>query len=110
MSFLLHAGATVLCPHGGSAQAVTSQPRVTLSKQPVTTVTDSYLISACPFTVPAAVPQPCVTIQWIVPATRVFVGGSPVLLSSSSGLCQSATQIPQGSPIPTAVQARVRGQ
>jgi hypothetical protein len=48
-----------------------------------------------------------VTIQWLVPATRVRVGGQFVLLQSSTGLAKSAAQAPQGAPIVTVVQPRV---
>jgi hypothetical protein len=54
-------------------------------------------------------PQPCVKVQWATPATRVKVLGQPVLLQSSSGVCQSAEQIPQGAPVIAATQTRVRG-
>ena len=54
-------------------------------------------------------PQPCVKVQWTTPATRVKVNGQFVLLSASSGLCQSAEQIPQGSPMVATTQKRVKG-
>jgi hypothetical protein len=44
-----------------------------------------------------------------VPATRVFVNGQPVILQTSTGLCQSAEQIPQGPPTIVATQPRVIG-
>ena len=46
---------------------------------------------------------------WIVPATRVKVGGQFVLLQNSTGLCQSAEQIPNGPPSVTVVQMRAKG-
>ena len=52
----------------------------------------------CAFTVPPSKPQPCLKVQWLVPAARVLVGGQPAILQSSSGLCLSAEQIPQGPP------------
>jgi hypothetical protein len=50
-----------------------------------------------------------VTIRWLTPATRVQVNGSPALLESSTGICQSAEQIPQGPPQVSVVQHRVVG-
>jgi len=39
----------------------------------------------------------------------VRVGGQPVILQNSTGLCQSAEQIPQGPPNVVMTQMRVRG-
>ncbi|NTU86026.1 MAG: hypothetical protein HGA45_42985 [Chloroflexales bacterium] len=50
-----------------------------------------------------------VSVRWLQPATRVFVNGQPALLSTSSGLCQSAAQAPQGAPIIIGAQSRVSG-
>ena len=41
------------------------------------------------------------------PGTRVLVGGQPALLQTSTGLCLSAEQIPQGPPTVTVNQSRV---
>lgn len=106
---LFHVGAVALCPHAGQVSVVSSNTRVLVSGQPVATLADTYPIAACVFTVPGPKPQPCVTVRWLVPATRVLVGGSPAILQTSTGLCQSAEQVPQGPPSITAVQARAVG-
>ena len=50
--------------------------------------------------------MPCVTAQWITGATRVLVGGVPVLLQDSQAICA-----PNGTPVQVVVQQpRVRGQ
>ena len=107
--FLYHSGASAMCPHGGQLSVVPGNPRVKLGGQPVATMGDNYPIAGCAFTIPPGKPQPCVKAQWLVPATRVRAGGQPVILQSSSGLCQSAEQIPQGPPSITVTQMRVRG-
>lgn len=100
--FLLHAGATVICSHGGQAQPVTPFPRVLVSGVPIATVASTYVVAGCPF-VPPAGNGPCVTAQWIVGATRVFAGGAPVVVQTSQSLC-----VPTATPlIPIAMQARV---
>jgi hypothetical protein len=48
-------------------------------------------------------------VQWLAPAMRVWVMNELVLLKSSSGMCQSAEQLPQGRPTITVTQARVKG-
>lgn len=106
---ILHVGAMTMCPHGGPVTAITSNVRVLVSGQPVTTLADTYMVGGCAFTVPGPKPQPCLTVQWLTPATRVLVNGQPVILQSSTGLCFSAEQIPQGPPIISVVQPRVIG-
>ena len=106
--FLMHVGASAICPHGGSVSVVSTNSRVLVSGQPVATFNDTYLVAGCAFVV-GTKPQPCVKIQWLVPATRVLVGQQPVILQTSSGLCQSAEQIPQGAPIVITTQVRAQG-
>lgn len=106
---LFHVGATAMCPHAGQVQVISSNTRVMVNGMPVATLGDTYVVAGCPFTVPPGKPQPCIKVQWLVPATRVFVNGQPAILQTSTGLCQSAEQIPQGPPVVTATQPRVIG-
>ena len=106
--FLLHVGATVMCPHGGQVTIIPAGARVLLGGQPAATLGDTYLIAGCPFTV-GPKPQPCVKVQWLVPATRVMVNGQPAILQTSTGLCLSAEQIPQGPPNVVVTQVRAQG-
>jgi uncharacterized Zn-binding protein involved in type VI secretion len=106
---LFHVGNTTLCPHGGQAQTISSNSRVLVNGMPVATISDTTLVAGCPFTVPTGKPQPCVKVQWLVPATRVVVNGQPALLQTSTGLCLSPEQIPQGPPMVTVNQTRVIG-
>ena len=71
--------------------------------------TDYPILAGCAFTVPPGKPQPCMKVQWLVPAARVMIGGQPAILQSSSGLCQSAEQIPQGPPTVIVTQVRASG-
>lgn len=110
--FLVHVGATGNCPHMGQATFTTTNTRVLVSSQPVVTVTDMFTIAGCPFQIPIGTgtkPQPCVTGRWLTPAARVLVNGQPAILQTSSGICQSAEQIPQGPPTITMTQTRVSG-
>lgn len=110
---IAHGGMAATCPHGGSVQAIPATPRVLVSSQPAVTLADTYPVAGCPFQVPVGAgtkPQPCVRIQWLVPAARVTVMGQPVVLATSTGTALSAEQIPQGPPIVAAVQPRVVAQ
>ena len=106
---LVHVGAVGMCPHGGQMTVISTNARVLVSGMPVATLGDTFLIVGCVFTVPPGKPQPCVKVQWLVPATRVLVGGQPAILQSSSGLCQSPEQIPQGPPTVLVTQIRASG-
>jgi hypothetical protein len=106
--FLLHVGIIGMCLHGGQLSEITSNMRVSVSNQKVVTVNDIFLIAGCLLS-GSVPPNPCITVKWVVPATRVFVSGQPVLLSDSVGLCQTATQAPQGPPTIVSTQLRVKG-
>ena len=102
--FLLHLGATVMCAHGGQAQPTVTNPRVTVSGQPITTLPAPYVVAGCPFNVSGS-PVPCVTGQWTTAATRVTSNGMPVLLLDSQATC-----VPNGTPlIISSTQVRVTG-
>lgn len=88
---------------------VTPNPRVMLSGMPVATMASPFVVGGCPFTLPAPKPQPCVIVTFTTPAVRVMVMGSPVILQTSTGICQSAEQIPQGPPTVVQTQPRVVG-
>lgn len=102
--FLLHQGATVLCMHGGQAQATAPNPRVKVGGQMVVTQSAPHTVAGCPFSTPGG-PMPCVTAQWITAALRVKVGGMPVLLQDSQAVCT-----PNGTGVNIVMtQVRVKG-
>ena len=87
---------TLQCPHGGSVQIISANIRTKAEGAFMATANDTFTITGCPFQLPGPTPSPCVTVQWIVPDTRVKVNGSPTISQSSVGLCLSAAQLPQG--------------
>lgn len=102
--FLLHLGATVQCAHAGQALPTVTNPRVTVSGQPIVNQPSPYTVAGCSFNVSGS-PVPCVTAQWITGATRVFSNGMPVLLFDSQAICT-----PNGTPLLIiATQTRVTG-
>src|SRR5438876_12302061 len=112
---LLHVGAVVQCPHLAPATSPPVQTRVLLSGQPAATAASLFTVAGCPFTIPGPKPQPCVTLKWLMPATRVLINGQPALLQTppgpgpGAGLALSAEQIPQGPPVVNAMQTGVLG-
>ena len=89
---ILHSGALVLCAHGGRATSTTAGARVLVAGQPVTTLADPYVVTGCPLIPPLE--RPCVTASFTAGATRVRVGGVPVLLAGSPAVCA-----PNGTPL-----------
>lgn len=92
--FILHSGAVVQCVHVGTAQPVTVNPRVTVSGQPIVTMTSTYTIAACTLPSISAGAPPCATAQWTTGAVRVTAMGQPVLLQDSQATC-----VPTGTPL-----------
>ena len=103
--YLLHQGATVLCMHGGQAQATVPNPRVKVAGQMTVQQTNPWSVAGCPF-VAGVTPMPCVMAQWIVGATRVMSGKLPLLLQDSKAVC-----VPNGTGVNILLtQFRVKAQ
>ena len=99
--FLIQAGATVLCSHGGQAMATVPNPRVTIDGQPTALLSAPWVVAGCPL-VPPPLP-PCVSAQWVTGTFRVTSNGQPLVVQSGV-----AISIPNGTPlIPVVVQTRV---
>ncbi len=102
--YVLHVGATVMCMHGGQAQATAPNLRVKVEGQAVVTQPAPHAVTGCPFNVSGS-PVPCVTAQWVSAAARVKAGGMPVLLQDSQATC-----VPNGTGVTIGgTQMRVRG-
>lgn len=99
--FVVHVGAVVLCSHGGQATSTVPSPRVTVSGQPVTTISSPYVVAGCPF--PVSSGGPCVTGQWLVGTTRVTSEGQPLVILGGQGL----TTPPPGPLLVVTAQTRV---
>ena len=104
---ILTTTSTVMCPHGGLAQLLTTNTEALLDGAPALLQADVHPIVGCPFT-PVAY-SPCVSIRWITGATQTAVRNVPVLLQTSVGLCLNAAQVPQGTAIVVQVQSRAKG-
>jgi len=104
---ILTTASTVMCPHGGTAQLVTSNTDAVIDGAPALLQTDIHPIVGCTFT-PVAY-SPCVSIRWVSGATQTAVRQVPVLLQNSVGLCLNAAQAPQGTALVVQVQQRAKG-
>ena len=108
MPGIAHVGFTAICPHGGQVTVVSTNTRVIVNGMPAATMSDVFTVAGCVFA-PGGVAHPCVTLQWLMPATRVKVNGQPVILQTSTGLAKAADQAPQGPPTIILTQQRVQG-
>ncbi|WP_204141052.1 hypothetical protein [Halomicronema sp. CCY15110] len=108
----LTTASTLQCPHGGAVNIVSSNSRVKADGAYTVTLADTFTVSGCPFQIPSTppIPSPCVRVQWLVPDTRVRVNGSLSLSRSSTSLCLSAAQVPQGSVLVGNTQTRTQSQ
>ena len=103
--YLLDQSSTVLCLHGGQAQATVPNPRVKVGGQMTLQQPNPWTVAGCPF-MTGTNPMPCVTAQWTTAATRVKSGGLPLLLQDSQAVCA-----PNGTGVNIVVtQLRVKAQ
>jgi hypothetical protein len=97
---IVNAAAVVLCAHAGVATPTVPFPRVLVSGSPIVTLATPYAIAGCALSGTGS--PPCATGQWVVGATRVAAGGTPVALQTGTSIA-----VPTGSPM-TAVAVQPR--
>jgi hypothetical protein len=111
--YLLDGRTQMTCPHGGQVTTRPRATRVTIDGQPPYVLADfdapQPAVAGCAFNISGA-PSPCMYLQWLMPAMRVTVDSSPVLLSSSLAMCLNAARVPQGTAIVSGHQTRVQAQ
>jgi hypothetical protein len=105
---ILTAASTVMCPHAGQAQLITSNTEWLIDGVPALLQTDVHPIVGCTFA-PGGIYTPCIMIRWVNGATQMQLRGVPVLLQDSVGLCLNAAQVPQGTALVVQVQTRATG-
>jgi hypothetical protein len=109
MAGLLNSSSLLMCPHGGTVQAITSNTRVKAAGDFLLRSSDTFTITACPFVLGTS-PHPCVQVQWVQPDQQSQVMSGLTLSEESVGLCVAADQAPQGTVIVSFTQPRVSGQ
>lgn len=96
---LLTTSSTIMCPHGGQVNLITTNSRVMAEGSPVLLETDIHMVSGCPFTLPGPKPSPCIRVEWSLGTTRMSINGTPALTQSSIGICYSPESAPQGAAL-----------
>jgi len=108
MSALLTTASTLMCPHGGTVSATTSNTQSKAGGDPIVGASDTFTISGCTFQISGA-PHPCVQVQWLVSNLSSQISSDASLSEDSVGLCVAADQAPQGSVIISETQQDVSG-
>ena len=85
--FLVHDGALVICAHGGQAQPTTPVPSVTVSGQPIVTLSCPYVVAGCALPPPPAANGPDTTATFLTASLNVTSFAQPVLLADSTSIC-----------------------
>jgi len=109
MAGLLNTSSVMMCPHGGTVSAITTNTKVNVGGGPAVLSTDTFMIAGCAFVV-GVVPHPCMQVQWVQPDTRSQVSGGFTLSESSVGLCVAADQAVQGTVLINFTQPQVSGE
>ncbi|HEX3437628.1 MAG TPA: hypothetical protein VHT24_12735 [Pseudacidobacterium sp.] len=109
MANLLNTASVMMCPHGGTVSAITSNTRVNVGGGPAVLATDTFMIAGCPFVV-GVVPHPCMQVQWVQPDARSQVESNFTLSESSVGMCVAADMAVQGTVLINMTQAQVSGE
>jgi hypothetical protein len=106
MPHFLNVSSQLMCPHGGTVSAVSSNARVKTGGDLVVRSGDTFLVGGCPFMIGPS-PHPCMEIQWLVAAELSQAAGDHPVTEGSSGLCKAGDQAPQGPP--QVVQTQTQG-
>jgi hypothetical protein len=107
MPNLLNISSVMMCPHGGTVQAISANTRVSAGGAMVLRSSDTFLIVGCPFNL--VVPHPCVQVRWVQPDNRSQVLGDFTLSLQSVGLCIAADQAVQGAVLIISTQPQGSG-
>ena len=101
---LVSISSVLICPHGGQATLIPTNPRVLLSGAPVAGIGDQVVVSGCPLP-----NNPCVRIVFSTGTTRALARGQPLLNITSVGNCFGANGALNGAATFTAGDPRVQG-
>jgi hypothetical protein len=108
MGMVLTTEATMMCPHGGTVTAVSSNMKV-LAGTSVLRPNDTFIVAGCVLNVSGA-PHPCVTVEWQMPSTKVNADGAAALTTDSIGMCKAGDQAIQGTVMVMSTQMKVSAQ
>jgi Na+/phosphate symporter len=109
MANLLTAASVMMCPHGGTVNAISSNTKAKAAGSYLLRSTDTFTIVGCSLNVAAAL-HPCVQVQWVQTALKSKAIGDFHLTMNSVGLCVAADQAVQGTVLINTAQPKVSGR
>jgi hypothetical protein len=109
MGRLLNASSQMMCPHGGTVSATTSNSKAKAAGGFILRPSDTFTIAGCVLNV-AGAPHPCVQVQWVQATLQNKAAGDAALAEDSVGLCVAGDQAVQGTVLVVFTQAQVSGR
>ena len=109
MAGLLNSSSLLMCPHGGTVTAATSNTQAKAGGDFLLRSSDTFTIKGCPLNVSGA-PHPCMQVQWMESDLRSKAAGDFTLSQDSVGMCVAADQAPQGTVLIQFTQPQVSGE
>lgn len=109
MGSLLTTASVMMCPHGGTVNAISTNLQTKAAGAPILRASDTFLIIGCALSA-ASPPSPCVQVRWVQHALQPKAVGDFVLTSDSVGLCIAASQAVQGTVLIMMTQPQVQGR
>ena len=96
LNFILTKRSIITCLHGGMVMHTPARvPSELINGEVPLLLTDYYQVVGCPNQGPYGA-SPCQKVQWLTASTTRLIDGVPVLVHTSTGLCQSVANVPQG--------------
>lgn len=109
MANLLTISSMMMCPHGGTVNAISSNAKAKAAGSYLLRSSDTFTIAGCALNI-AGAPHPCVRVQWVQPALKSRAISNPTLTTESVGLCVAADQAVQGIVLINTAQPKVFGR
>ncbi len=108
MPQLLNTATVMMCLHGGTVNAVTTNTKAKAGGDFILRSSDTFTIAGCPLNI-AGTPHPCVQVKWVKSALKPKAVGDFVLNADSVGICIAADQAVQGTVLINTTQPKVLG-
>ncbi len=108
MGKLLNDSTSMMCPHGGTVQAVTSNTQAKAGGGFILRSSDTFTIAGCPLNISGS-PHPCLQVEWVQTTSKNKVANDSVLSDESVGMCKAGDQAVQGTVQINSTQSKVSG-
>ena len=107
MANLLNSASMMMCPHGGTVNAISSNTHSKAVSNAVLRSSDTFIVAGCTFA-PGGSPHPCVQVKWVQTNQRSKTDAF-TLSQESVGFCVAGDQAVQGTVLVSSTQTRASG-